>query len=445
MVARDPADWGRHTATTGTFMRPEIMDAGYMALSERLPLFGADRETLLTVGLISGSHFVNHMYLVLLPPVFAILATEFDVGLTALGFAVGVQGMTSAVFQLPFGHLSDTRGRGVTLVSGLVLTAVGVFVVAAAPNFETLLAGQGLLGAGLAAHHPAHFPMLSAATAEANRGRTFSLHGFAGNLGYAAAPALITVVLAVGGTTWRDAFTLVGTIGLAYAVLAAVVVWGPLRGGVTAPPEDHTREGPTELSSVRERALTELRSMASRPAILALAGVALVTSMANWGIRSYAVVLLTNGYGVELGLANTTLTGMFALSATVMLVGGELADRIAATPILVASYAGLLVTAVAVGSFVVPSGVAVAVVVLTGATISFGAPARSKLTDRLSSNADLGKNFALISVGIVLAGAVAPPLFGAVIEIYGLTAAFYTIAAIGGLAGVLVVLTIRWL
>lgn len=414
-----------------------------MALTERVPPLGTDRETLLTVGLISGSHFVNHMYLVLLPPVFAILSTEFDVGLTALGFAVGVQGLTSTIFQLPFGHLSDTRGRGITLVSGLLLTAAGVFVIAAAPDFRTLLAGQALLGIGLAAHHPAHFPMLSAATAEDNRGRAFSLHGFAGNMGYAAAPALIALVLALGGTTWRDAFTLVGIIGLTYAGVAAVAVVGPLRGDITAPPETPERSESTELSSIFDRVRSELRSMVSSPAILALAGIALVTSMANWGIRSYAVVLLTNGYDVGLGTANTALTGMFALSAGVILVGGELSDRIAATPILVASYVGLLVTALAVGTLVVPPNVAIVIVLFTGAAISFGAPARSKLTDRLSADADLGKNFALISVGVVAAGAIAPPLFGAVIETLGLRAAFYTIAAIGALAGVLVVLVVR--
>lgn len=413
-----------------------------MAVSERFPGLGVDRETALAVGLVSGSHFVNHMYLVLLPPVFAILVTEFEVGLTVLGFAVGLQGATSAAFQLPFGYLSDTRGRGVTLVTGLVLAAAGVFAVASAPTFEAVLLGQALLGVGLAAHHPAHFPMLSAATAESNRGRAFSFHGFAGNIGYAAAPALITLVLAVEGTGWRDAFLVVAAIGGGYALFAAAIVHGPLPDAVTAPPEADAEAVP-ELPSVRERVSAELRSIWNAPAILALAGVALVTSMANWGIRSYAVVLLTDGYGVGLSLANSTLTAMFALGAVVMLLGGELADRIAATPVLIVSYAALLVTVVAVGSLVVPWTAALGLVALAGAALSFGAPARSKLTDLLSDEADLGKNFALISVGVVVAGAVAPPLFGFIIETFGLRAAFYTVAAIGALAGVLVVVVVR--
>lgn len=412
-----------------------------MQLSERLHSPSVDRETTVTVGLISGSHFVNHMYLVLLPPLFGILATEFDVSLTALGFAVGVQGITSTALQLPFGYLSDNHGRGVTLVTGLALTAVAVVVLASALDYRWLLAGQALLGAGLAAHHPAHFPMLSAATPSEHRGRVFSLHGFAGNLGYAAAPALITLVLALGGTTWRDALLLIAAIGGGYAVLATLVVWGVLSDEVTAPPADESER--TELPSVRERIASEVHSLLTSPAIIALAVLALITSMANWGIRSYAVVLLTDGYGLELSLANTAYTAMFTVGAVVILVGGELADRIAPTPILLASYLGLLVTAGLVGTLAVSPLFAFVLVLFTGSAISFGAPARSKLTDRLSTESDLGKNFALITVGTVLSGAVAPPLFGAIIEQIGLTAAFYTIAGLGIVSGLIVLLAVK--
>lgn len=412
-----------------------------MELSERLHPPSVDRQTTVTVGLISGSHFVNHMYLVLLPPLFGILATTFDVSLTALGFAVGVQGITSTALQLPFGYLSDNHGRGVTLVTGLALTAIAVFVLASSVDYGWLLAGQALLGAGLAAHHPAHFPMLSAATPSEHRGRAFSLHGFAGNLGYAAAPALITLVLSFEATTWRDALLLIGAIGAGYAVFAALVVWGVLSDEVTAPPADETDR--PELPSVRERVISEVESLFTSPAILALGVIALVTSMANWGIRSYAVVLLTDGYGLDLSLANTAYTAMFALGAVVILIGGELADRIAATPILVASYVVLLITAGLVGTLAVSPLFAVVLVLFTGSAISFGAPARSKLTDRLSTQSNLGKNFALITVGTVLSGAVAPPLFGAIIERIGLTAAFYTIAALGIVSSVLVVLVVK--
>lgn len=412
-----------------------------MQLHERLRLPDVGREAATTVSLICGSHFVNHMYLVLLPPVFAILATQFDVSLTMLGLAVGVQGGTNALFQLPFGYLSDNHSRALTLITGLTFAAAGVLTVASAPTFELVLVGQALLGIGLAAHHPAHFPMLSAATPAEHRGRVFSLHGFAGNMGYAAAPAIITVVLALRGTTWRHAFYLVGGIGAAYALLSAVVVTTRISDDVTVPPED--AGGQTSLSSIRERAVVEVKSLATSPGILALTVLALITSMASWGVRSYAVILLTDGYGLSLNLANTAYTGMFALGAVVILLGGELSDRIAPTPILVASYATMVVASAVAGALFVPPLAAIAVVLVTGSAISFSVPARSKLTDGLSRESDLGKNFALITVGVVVSGTIAPPLFGAIIEEVGLTAAFYGISALAVVGGVLVVLIVR--
>lgn len=72
-------------------------------------------EKNLVVGLVSGSHFVNHMYLVLLPPILAILATEFDASLSVLGIALGAQALANTVCQLPYGYLSDTRSRTLSL------------------------------------------------------------------------------------------------------------------------------------------------------------------------------------------------------------------------------------------------------------------------------------------------------------------------------------------
>ena len=46
------------------------------------------RDAALVVALVSGSHVVNHLYLVLFPPILATLAADFGVGLAALGDAI---------------------------------------------------------------------------------------------------------------------------------------------------------------------------------------------------------------------------------------------------------------------------------------------------------------------------------------------------------------------
>lgn len=394
------------------------------------------RELAVTVGLISGSHAINHLYLVVLPPIFGILADEFEVGLATLGLAVGIQGAFNMVFQMPFGYLSDTYNRLLTLCSGLVLASAGIVVTAVSPTIEGVFVGQAILGIGVAAHHPAHFPMLSTVTSSENRGRVFSLHSFSGNIGYAAAPTLIILLTLLPGVTWRHVLLAVAYVGLVYAVVCFVSFRHFVDRSVTsgAGTDSSASDGRRTNGSVRTRLAETLGSLVTSPAIVFLAVLALVSGIANWGIRSYAVVLLTDGYSLNLQMANVFYTAMYVLSAVIVLVGGDLADRISAESILVTSYSGLLIAALVVASFLLPPLLAGVAVILAGGSIGFGTPARSKLADTLSARDDLGMNFAVITVGTTLAGSLAPPFFGVVIDYTSFSMAFFIIAIVGALS-----------
>ena len=64
--------------------------------------------------------------LFLILPVLALYAGEID-GATPImvGIALGVYGLTQAIFQVPFGLLSDRLGRKPLLIAGLLLFALG--------------------------------------------------------------------------------------------------------------------------------------------------------------------------------------------------------------------------------------------------------------------------------------------------------------------------------
>jgi len=376
------------------------------------------------------------MYLVLLPPLFGVLSHQFGVSLAALGLAMGVQGLVNTGFQLPFGYVSDNYSRRLTLGICLVFGAAGVAIIATAASFAWLVVGEAVLGIGVAGHHPAQYPLLADASEDAYRGRLYSVHAFAGNLGFAAGPAVIAAVVAIPGANWRDALGLVGVVGGLYAVVAlAVLVWY-VSDDVALPDVDATAE---TTASLRERVGGELRSLTSSPAILALAALTLVTSTASWGVTTYTVTLLTGSYGVGQSAANLTLSAMFVASAAAVLVGGGLTDRFSAGPVMLASYGLLGVFVLGLASMGMAPLLAVAVAVVAGGVRSLGNPARSTLTDRLSARTDLGKNFAVITIGIMLGSAIAPPVFGALMERVG---AQPTFVAIAGVAGVALLLTL---
>lgn len=82
-------------------------------------------------------------------PVFALYAQGrpgWD--LTLVGIALGAYGITQALLQLPFGWISDRRGRKPVMYAGLTLFALGSFVCASSDLPWIVIAGRILQGAG---------------------------------------------------------------------------------------------------------------------------------------------------------------------------------------------------------------------------------------------------------------------------------------------------------
>ena len=68
--------------------------------------------------------------------------------LTLAGVALGAYGITQAILQLPFGWLSDRRGRKPMMYAGLALFAAGSFVCASSDVPWIVIAGRILQGGG---------------------------------------------------------------------------------------------------------------------------------------------------------------------------------------------------------------------------------------------------------------------------------------------------------
>ena len=394
-------------------------------------------QSRLVVGLVGGSHLVNHAYFMLLPPVFGPLRAELGLTDAQLGVALGAVGVVVTALQLPFGSLSDSRGRTPVLAISLSFGALGALLTATAQSYAWLLAASVVTGVGIAGHHPAHYPLIGAATTPDTRGRAYSVHGFTGALGFAAPPALVAVA-ATAGLDWRLAIGAIAAVGALYGAACLLAFARYVDRDITHPTADGRPDAadtsPASGGSRTDRVRQELRGLLSSPPIIALTVLWFLTSAAGWGIKQYTATLLSAGYPIPDATANFAVSAMLAVGAVLIFGGGYLTDRYAAGPVLVGGYAALVVVAglLAVGRL--PALGALALVAVLSATVDASRPARAALADALSPDDAAGKNFGLLTIGISGGAAVAPPVLSVVVGRFGVTAAFWAIAGLGVVA-----------
>lgn len=142
-------------------------------------------------------------------------ANEFLVGV-----AIGIYGLSQALFQIPFGLMSDKIGRKPLIVIGLIIFIIGSIVAALSDSIWGIIIGRALQGAG--AISAAVMALLSDLTREQNRTKAMAFLGISFGLTFAIALVLgpiITHLIGLNGLFWGIALLAVGAIALTIFVV----------------------------------------------------------------------------------------------------------------------------------------------------------------------------------------------------------------------------------
>ena len=124
------------------------------------------------------------MFMVL--PVLATYGMDLAGATPALiGLAIGAYGLTQAIFQIPFGFISDRIGRRPVIYLGLIVFALGSVLAANADSIWGVIAGRILQGAG--AISAAVMALLSDLTREQHRTKAMAMIGMTIGLSFAVA------------------------------------------------------------------------------------------------------------------------------------------------------------------------------------------------------------------------------------------------------------------
>lgn len=130
-----------------------------------------------------------------------------------IGLAIGIYGLAQAVFQIPFGLLSDRIGRKPLIVGGLAIFVLGSVIAALTDSIWGIILGRALQGSGAIA--AAVMALLSDLTREQNRTKAMAFIGVSFGVTFAIAMVLgpvITHLLGLHALFWMIA--VLATIGI---------------------------------------------------------------------------------------------------------------------------------------------------------------------------------------------------------------------------------------
>lgn len=365
------------------------------------------KEDALVITLVGVAHGISHFFHLILAPLFPWLKDVFSLSYAELGLLMSAFFIVSGIGQTLAGFVVDKLGARSVLFFGISCLSVSALVLSSAQNYPMLLVGSMIAGLGNSTFHPSDYTILNQRVSTARLGYAFSIHGISGNFGWAAAPVFLVTLAGLYG--WRTA--LFAAAFLPLIVLA--ILFGYRKVLQPAEVSHHGVAGHASLPQAAGGTFDFMRL----PAVWMCFGFFFMIAMALGGIQSFSSASLRDLYGMSLAWATSAYTAYMLASAAGMLWGGYLAsrttqhDRTITIAFSVAGVLSLLLASGWVSAFIA--------VILMGA-IGFGSgvagPSRDLLIRAAAPKNATGRVYGVVYSGLDTGLAVAPLLFGAVMD-----------------------------
>lgn len=351
------------------------------------------------ISLVGAAHFMSHVYVMMLPPLFVFARATYGVSFAELGLAMAVYGLFSAVLQTPAGFVVDRIGSGALLVAGLVLSGTGAAIIGLVPHYWALIVGFACLGLANTTYHPADYAILSHGVSAPRMAHAYSIHTFLGMAGQAATPAFMLALASLWG--WRSGF-------LAIAVITYVVALVLLLQKETLA----DRRAIEKRKDEPAKPTAGWRLLLSGPIFRSFVFFAFLTMTGN-ALANFTIVGLGALHGTPLETANLALTAFLVFNALGVLSGGIIADRLK-NPLRVATIglaaSGITILIVAFVDFSAP--LLVGMMAITGFLNGVIMPSRDLIVRAVTPAGSFGLVFGFVSTGFSVSAVIAPPLYG---------------------------------
>jgi MFS transporter, FSR family, fosmidomycin resistance protein len=277
---------------------------------------------------IAGCHLLNDLLSSLLPAIYPMLKSSFQLSFAQVGLITLSYQLTASLLQPLVGHYTDLRPKPYSLPMGMGITLSGLLLLAFAQRFPMILAAAALVGSGSSVFHPESSRVARMASG-GQHGLAQSLFQVGGNTGQALGPLLAALIVMPRGQTSLAWFSVVAL--LAILSLTQISNWA----------KTHISQKRTSHALGGARRSAQSARGATLPILVLLA---LLFSKFFYlaSITSYFTFYLIETFHVSVRNSQVHLFVFLGAAAVGTFAGGPIGDRIGRKRVIWGSILGVL-------------------------------------------------------------------------------------------------------
>jgi FSR family fosmidomycin resistance protein-like MFS transporter len=182
----------------------------------------ANHFLLPVVGAAAFAHLINDLCQAVLPAVYPMLKSEFSLSFSQIGILGMLYQLIASFLQPWIGLYTDKRPMPYLLPAGMVMTLLGMCILAMAPSYTWLLLGSAVMGIGSATFHP-EASRVARMGSGGRFGTAQSTFQVGGNSGTALGPLLAAAIVIPFGQYAIAWFVVAAALGI--FVLWRLTLW----------------------------------------------------------------------------------------------------------------------------------------------------------------------------------------------------------------------------
>ena len=277
------------------------------------------------VGAVAFAHLLNDFMQATLPAIYPLLKDKYALNFTQVGWIALVYQLTASLLQPWIGLYTDKHPKPYLLPMGMLVTLIGVGLLAGGHSYLMLILAAAVIGVGSATFHP-EASRIARMASGGRFGTAQSAFQVGGNTGSAFGPLIASAIIVPVGQA------AVGWLAIP-ALIAIWVLWGVTRWRLHHAPK------------VAAKASTGTGAKHSRGEILRALAVIGVLMFAKFvyiaALNNYFTFYLIARFGLSIPQSQVYLFCFMAAVAAGTFAGGPVGDRIGRKAVIWISFLGV--------------------------------------------------------------------------------------------------------